>query len=97
MYCNNILHFQASATILNASTKKSVNLLKAPPIYIYIYIYIYMHTRREDFVFVNHPNEKNRITNKEDATTKKRELTQIEKKKTTIRYTFKPTLTVVFS
>ena len=30
MYCNNILIFQESSTILNASTKKSGNLLNAP-------------------------------------------------------------------
>ena len=35
MYNNNILNFQESATILNACTKKSENLLKAPRI-IYI-------------------------------------------------------------
>ena len=33
MYCNNILNFQESTTILNACTKKSGNLLKAPHIY----------------------------------------------------------------
>ena len=38
MYSNNILNFQESTTILNAYTKKSGNLLKAPRIYIYIYI-----------------------------------------------------------
>ena len=36
MYSNNILNCQESITILNASTKKSGNLLKAPRIYIYI-------------------------------------------------------------
>ena len=46
MYSNNIVNFQESTTILNASTKKSGNLLKAPRIYeecspLYIYIYIY--------------------------------------------------------
>ena len=47
MYSNKILNFQESTTILNACTKKSVNLLKAQHthththIYIYIYIYIY--------------------------------------------------------
>ena len=30
MYGNNILNFQESTTILNACTKKSGNLLKAP-------------------------------------------------------------------
>ena len=30
MYSNNILNFQESATILNARTKKSGNLLNAP-------------------------------------------------------------------
>ena len=39
MYSNNILNVQESTTILNVSTRKSENLLKA--IYIYIYIYIY--------------------------------------------------------
>ena len=39
MYSNNLLNFQESKTILNASTKKSGNLLKALRIYIYIYIY----------------------------------------------------------
>ena len=34
MYSNNILNFQESMTILNACTKKSRNLLKAPHIYI---------------------------------------------------------------
>ncbi len=33
MYSNNILNFQESTTILNAGTKKSGNLLKAPRIY----------------------------------------------------------------
>ena len=32
MYSNNILNFQESPTILNAYTKKSGNLLKAPRI-----------------------------------------------------------------
>ena len=41
MYSNNIMNSQESTTILNAYTKKSGNLLKAPRIYIYIYIYIY--------------------------------------------------------
>ena len=39
MYNNNTLNFQESTTILNACTKKSGNLLKAPC------IYIYFHTR----------------------------------------------------
>ena len=44
MYSNNILNFQVS-TILNASTKKSLDLLRAPRIYIYIYIRVrvYIH------------------------------------------------------
>ena len=33
MYCNNILNFQESMTILNACTKKSGNLLNAPRIF----------------------------------------------------------------
>ena len=32
MYSNKIVNFQESLTILNAYTKKSVNLLKAPRI-----------------------------------------------------------------
>ena len=32
MYSNNIVNFQESTTILNACTKKSVNLLDAPRI-----------------------------------------------------------------
>ena len=36
MYSNKILNFQESSTILNACTKKSGILLKAPRIYIYI-------------------------------------------------------------
>ena len=39
MYSNNILNFQESTTILNAGTKKSGNLLKAP----YIYQNEYVH------------------------------------------------------
>ena len=39
MYSNNILNFQESTTILNACTKKSGNLLKAPRIYMYVYLY----------------------------------------------------------
>ena len=35
MYSNNIVNFQESTTILNASTKKSANLLNAIRIYIY--------------------------------------------------------------
>ena len=35
MHSNNILNFEESTTILNASTKKSENLLKEPRIYIY--------------------------------------------------------------
>ena len=38
MYSNSIRNFQESTTILNTCTKKSVNLLNAPRIYIYIYI-----------------------------------------------------------
>ena len=33
MYSNNVLNFQESTTILNGYTKKSGNLLKAPPMY----------------------------------------------------------------
>ena len=34
MYSNNLLNFQESTTILNACTKKSENLLKAPRLYL---------------------------------------------------------------
>ena len=37
MYSNKILNFQESRTILNACTKKFVNLLNAPHIYIYVH------------------------------------------------------------
>ena len=40
MYSNNILAFQESTTFLNACTKKSGNLSKAPRIYIYIWVFI---------------------------------------------------------
>ena len=49
MYINNIVNFQVSMTILNAWTKKSGNLLKAPYIYIYIYTYIYIYI----YIFTN--------------------------------------------
>ena len=42
MYRNNIVNFPESTTILMPVQKKSINLLKAPRIYIYIYIYIYI-------------------------------------------------------
>ena len=42
MYSNNIENFQESTTILNAHTKKSGNLLKAPHTHTHIYIYIYI-------------------------------------------------------
>ena len=38
MYCNNIVNFQESTTILNAWTKKSGNLLNAPRISFYRYL-----------------------------------------------------------
>ena len=44
-YSNNILNFQESSIILNACTKKSGNLLKAPCTFVYIYnmcVYIYI-------------------------------------------------------
>ena len=47
MYSNNIVDFQESSKILNASTKKSGSLLKAPRIYIYIYIYRESERERE--------------------------------------------------
>ena len=40
MYSNNILNFQVSTTILNACTKKSGNLLKAPRIINCLLIFI---------------------------------------------------------
>ena len=40
MYSNNIVNFQESTTILNASIKKSGNLLNAPRIYITICSYL---------------------------------------------------------
>ena len=36
MYSNNIVYFQESTTILNAFTKKSGNLLKAPRMWVYV-------------------------------------------------------------
>ena len=42
MYSNNILNFQESTIILNAYTKKSGNLLKAPRIYKWVILYIYI-------------------------------------------------------
>ena len=42
MYCNNILNFQVSMTILNACTKKVWKLIEGTT-YIYIYIYIYIY------------------------------------------------------
>ena len=56
MYSNNVVNFQESSTILNACTKKSGNLLKAPRIcYIYIhiygcFIYIYIYI----YIYINH-------------------------------------------
>ena len=38
MYSNNILDFQKSKTILDACTKKSGNLLKAPRIFVCSYL-----------------------------------------------------------
>ena len=63
MYSNKILNFQESTTILNACTKKSGNLLKAPYIYlyththtdayIYIYIYIYiLHAHTDAYIYI---------------------------------------------
>ena len=58
MYSNNILNSQESTTILNASTKKSGNLLKAPHTHthththIYIYIYIYQELFYFLFLFL---------------------------------------------
>ena len=42
MYSNNIVNFQESTTILNACTKKSGNLLKAPPTCVVAFSY-YMY------------------------------------------------------
>ena len=39
IYSNNILNFQESSTILNACTKKSANLLKAPRISLFLFFY----------------------------------------------------------
>ena len=47
MYSNNILNFQESMTILNACTKKSVNLLNVPHTYIYIEREINRETERD--------------------------------------------------
>ena len=55
MYSNNILNFQDSTTILNAFTKKSGNLLKAPRIYIYIYVnHLVMSPARISLTFSRH-------------------------------------------
>ena len=40
IYSNNIVNYQESTTILNACTKKSGNLSKAPHTHTHIYIYI---------------------------------------------------------
>ena len=59
MYSNNIVNFQKSTTILNACTKKSGNLLKAPHItdadyaddthtHTHTYIYIYVDYQNQD-------------------------------------------------
>ena len=50
MYRNNIVNFQESTTIVNAWTKKSGNLLKAPCIYIYTDIYIYNNIHKYIFI-----------------------------------------------
>ena len=42
MYSNNILNFPESIAILNASTKKSGNLLNAQHTHTHIYIYIWL-------------------------------------------------------
>ena len=43
VYSNNIVNFQESTTILNAYTKKSGNLLKAPRIYVCMFVNIYIY------------------------------------------------------
>ena len=53
MYSNNIVNFQESTSILNACTKKSGILLKAPRIYIYIYIGIHVPINDGNVVFGN--------------------------------------------
>ena len=40
VYSNNIMNFQESTTILNSSTKKSGNFLKAPRLYLFTYTLI---------------------------------------------------------
>ena len=59
MYSNNILNFQVSMTILNACTKKSGNLLKAPRITLvhlnwYIIFVFWQNPNRERGVTVNY-------------------------------------------
>ena len=51
MYSNNILNFQESTTILNACTKKSGSLLKAPRIYI-VKISAKIEENRLSWVFI---------------------------------------------
>ena len=55
MYSNNILNFQESTTILNASAKMSGKVLNAPHIYIYIYIYSVINFRNRRLLL----NERN--------------------------------------
>ena len=42
MYSNNIVNSQESTTILNARTKRSVNLLKAPRMYIFFFLSFFL-------------------------------------------------------
>ena len=41
MYSNNILNFQEATIILNANTKKNLEIHYMPIVYIYIYICVY--------------------------------------------------------
>ena len=61
MYCNNIVNFQASTTILNACTKKVWKRIECA-IYIYIYIYIYILEK----AWIQFFNPKQWINSKED-------------------------------
>ena len=52
MYSNSVVNFQESTTILNACTKKSGNLLKAPHTHTHTYIYIYIYTHTQRLIFI---------------------------------------------
>ena len=53
MYSNNIVNFQESTTILNACTKKSGNLLKAPHTYNFSSMKFRLWGRLQRFIHVN--------------------------------------------